>query len=182
MMLRECVRLAREEQRLVVFLEPIALYGMRDLHESGDGGWMGEYPAPDERIPFGEVGVHCDGKDLAIVTYANGAYLAKQALPILAANGVKARIIDIRWLTPLPEQAIAEAIGPCKAALIVDETRRTGGVAEALMAALKERVDVPFARLTAEDSFIPTGPAYAATMPSRDSIVAASLALAGGTR
>ena len=32
-MLRECVRLAREEQRVVVFLEPIALYPMRDLHE-----------------------------------------------------------------------------------------------------------------------------------------------------
>ena len=30
-MLRECVRLAREEQRLVGFLEPIALYPMRDL-------------------------------------------------------------------------------------------------------------------------------------------------------
>jgi 2-oxoisovalerate dehydrogenase E1 component len=33
MMLRECVRLAREEQRVVAFLEPIALYPMRDLHE-----------------------------------------------------------------------------------------------------------------------------------------------------
>ncbi|MGL5010295.1 MAG: thiamine pyrophosphate-dependent enzyme, partial [Paracoccaceae bacterium] len=32
MMLRECTRLAREEQRVVVFLEPIALYPMRDLH------------------------------------------------------------------------------------------------------------------------------------------------------
>ena len=37
-MLRECVRLAREEQRVVVFIEPIALYPMRDLHEAGDGG------------------------------------------------------------------------------------------------------------------------------------------------
>jgi 2-oxoisovalerate dehydrogenase E1 component len=39
-MLRECVRLAREEQRVVVFLEPIALYPMRDLHADKDGGWM----------------------------------------------------------------------------------------------------------------------------------------------
>ena len=37
-MLRECVRLAREEQRVVVFLEPIALYPMRDLHDEKDGG------------------------------------------------------------------------------------------------------------------------------------------------
>ena len=35
-MLRECVRLAREEQRVVVFLEPIALYPMRDLHADKD--------------------------------------------------------------------------------------------------------------------------------------------------
>ena len=40
MMLRECVRLAREEQRLVVFVEPIALYPMRDLLAEKDGGWM----------------------------------------------------------------------------------------------------------------------------------------------
>jgi 2-oxoisovalerate dehydrogenase E1 component len=36
---------------------------------------------------------------------------------------------------------------------------------------------VPLARLTAEDSFIATGPAYAATLPSRDGIVAAATAL-----
>lgn len=30
-MLRECLRLAREEQRVVVFVEPIALYTQRDL-------------------------------------------------------------------------------------------------------------------------------------------------------
>jgi 2-oxoisovalerate dehydrogenase E1 component len=33
------------------------------------------------------------------------------------------------------------------------------------------------ARLTAQDSFIATGPAYAATMPSADDIVAAALEL-----
>lgn len=180
MMLRECVRLAREEQRLVVFLEPIALYPMRDLHEAGDGGWMMPYPEPGERIGMGEVGVHGDGKDLAIITFANGAYLSHQALPILADKGIKARIVDIRWLSPLPALAIAEAVKDCGAALIVDETRRTGGVAEALMALVAEQCDLPHARLTAEDSFIPTGPAYAATMPSRDRIVDAAMQLVRG--
>jgi len=45
-MLRECVRLAREEQRVVVFIEPIALYMTRDLHEQGDGLWSFSYPEP----------------------------------------------------------------------------------------------------------------------------------------
>jgi 2-oxoisovalerate dehydrogenase E1 component len=179
MMLRECVRLACEEQRLVVFLEPIALYAMRDLHEAGDGGWMHLYPEPQERIGFGEVGVRGAGTDLAMLTFGNGAYLAAQALPILAGKGVAARIVDLRWLSPLPERAILEALAGCSAVLIVDETRRSGGVAEGLMALLGEQCELPDARLTAEDSFIPTGPAYAATMPSRDSIVEAAVALLG---
>ena len=42
-MLRECVRLAREEQRLVVFLEPIALYSARDL-VADEGVGQGRLP------------------------------------------------------------------------------------------------------------------------------------------
>ena len=176
-MLRECVRLAREDQRLVVFLEPIALYPMRDLHADKDGGWMNIYPAPDQSIPLGDVGICGDGTDLAIVTFANGNYLSHQALPRLAAAGIKTRIVDMRWLSPLPADALIAATKGCRHILIVDETRQSGGVAEALMALFTERCDVPTARLTAKDSFIATGPAYAVTMPSAGDIVSAATAL-----
>lgn len=174
-MLRECVRLAREEQRVVVFLEPIALYPMRDLHADKDGAWMTRYPDPSEVIPFGQVGVHGDGSDLAIVTFGNGTYLSRQAQARLAEQGVQARVIDTRWLSPLPKEALTAAVQGAKRILIVDETRHSGGVAEALMAHFHEVCSVPLARITAEDSFIATGPAYAATMPSADSITAAAL-------
>jgi 2-oxoisovalerate dehydrogenase E1 component len=177
-MLRECVRLAREEQRVVVFLEPIALYPMRDLHTDKDGLWMTRYPDPSETIPLGEVGVNGEGTDLAIVTFGNGVYLANQALPGIAPAGIKARIVDIRWLSPLPKEALTAAVAGCRHILIVDETRHSGGVAEALMAHFHEAAPgVPLARLTAKDSFIATGPAYAATMPSAADIVAAAKGL-----
>lgn len=179
-MLRECVRLAREEQRLVVFLEPIALYPMRDLHGEKDAGWMRLYPDPSEIIPLGEVGVTGAGQDLAIVTFGNGTYLSHQALPQIEAAGISARIIDLRWLSPLPKEALTAAVAGCAHILVVDETRHSGGVAEALMAHLHEATPARLARLTAEDSFIATGPAYAATMPSAASILSAALALAGG--
>ncbi len=181
MMLRECVRLAREEQRLVVFLEPIALYPMRDLHGDKDGGWMRTYPQRDRRIALGEGGVDGDGTDLAIVTFGNGTYLAHQALPQIEAAGIKARIVDTRWLSPLPKDALSAATDGCKSILIVDETRHSGGVAEGLMAHFAETGATRLARLTAQDSFIPTGRAYAVTMPSRDDIVAAAVALTGAT-
>ncbi len=178
-LLRESVRLAREEQRLVVFLEPIALYPMRDLHEPGDSGWMGTYPAPDERIGLGQVSVHGSGADLAIVSFANGVYLSQQAQQRLAAEGVHARVVDLNWLSPLPEDALLEAVKDCKRVLIVDETRRSGGIADALMTLFSERTDLPHARISAQDSFIPTGPAYAVTMPSADEIIAAARQMAG---
>ncbi|MCB2136276.1 MAG: MFS transporter [Rhodobacteraceae bacterium] len=181
-MMRECVRLAREEQRVVVFLEPIALYPMRDLLADKDGGWMCRYPDRSEVIGLGEVGVYGDGTDLAIVTFGNGYYLSRQAEARLAEKGVKARVIDMRWLSPLPSDALVEAVAGAKRILIVDETRRSGGVAEALMALFVERTKVPTARLTAEDSFIATGPAYAATMPSAGSIFDAAMALIGGAK
>lgn len=177
-LLRECVRLAREEQRLVVFLEPIALYPMRDLHEAGDNAWMRHYPAPDERIAFGEVTKHAPdkgaGDDIAIVSYANGLHLSMQAQKKLAEQGISARVIDLHWLSPLPEASLLAALKGAKRVLIVDETRRTGGLAEALMALLSENISVPYARYVAEDSFIPTGPSYAATMPSMEGILEAA--------
>ena len=122
--------------------------------------------------------VHGDGSDLAILTYGNGHYLSRQAQADLAVQGIQTRVIDMRWIAPLAEDAIIAAIG-ARPVLIVDECRRSGGQAEALMALLQERGIKGYARLTAEDSFIATGPAYAATLPSRESIVTAAHSLLG---
>lgn len=182
LMLRECVRLAREDQRVVVFLEPIALYPMRDLMTEKDGGWMTVYPPVDRSLVLGEVGVHGVGTDLAIVTYGNGYYLSRQAEKRLADAGCRVRIIDLRWLSPLPDVSLLAAVAGCRAILVVDECRRTGGVAEGVMALVAENCAMPAARVTSADSFIATGPAYAATMPSADSIYSAAMALIGTLR
>ncbi len=130
-------------------------------------------PALDQIISLGEVGVTGKGP-LAIITYGNGHYLSQQAAKVLEEQGIETRIIDIRWIAPLPMDGILSAIDGAQKVLVVDECRRTGGQSEALLSMLTERIDLPAARLAAEDSFIATGPAYAATMPSRDSIVAAA--------
>jgi 2-oxoisovalerate dehydrogenase E1 component len=178
-MLRECVRLALEERRVVVFVEPIALYMTRDLHEDGDGLWTAPYAAPGETkpIPLGTLGVHGDGTDLAIISYANGYYLSRQAEKILSErHGLGVRVVDLRWLAPLNADALIDAVAGCKHVLIVDECRRTGSQSEALMALFAERAPgTPVRRLTAEDSFIPLGRAATITLPSRDSIVEAAL-------
>ena len=183
MMLRECIRLAREEQRVCVFVEPIALYQTRDLHGEGDGAWMRAYPEPGRRIGIGEIGVDGHGTDIAIVTYGNGCYLSRQAAAVLGeAHGLSSRVIDIRWLAPLPGQAIIDAVAGADHVLIVDECRRTGSQSEALMTLMAESGHASFARVAADDCFIATGPAHAATLPSRDGIVEAAVSLAAKSR
>jgi len=185
-MLRTCIRLAREEQRIVAFVEPIALYMTRDLHEEGDGLWTSPYPQPGHGTPIelDSVGIHLpvkgEGKDLAIVSYANGYYRARQAAKVLEEDhGISCRVIDIRWLSPLPAKALIEATTECRNVLIVDECRRTGSQSEQLMTLFTEHGTHNLARLTAEDCFIPTGPSYAATLPSKESITDAALSLVG---
>jgi 2-oxoisovalerate dehydrogenase E1 component len=95
----------------------------------------------------------------------------------LAEAGVFARVIDLRWLAPLPVRALVDALAGCSHVLVVDETRAAGGVSEGVITALSARLAVPLARLAARDSFIATGPAHAATLPSVDGIVAAAQAL-----
>ena len=175
MMLREAVRLAREEQRVVAFIEPIAKYMTRDLHEDGDGGWMFNYPETDH-IKLDEIGMSGAGKDLAIVSYGNGHYLSSQAAKVLKeTHGVSCTVIDMRWLAPVPEAALLDGVKPCKSILIVDECRRTGCQGEALHTLFAAKTDKPVSLLASDDCFIATGPAYGATMPSKDSIITAAL-------
>jgi 2-oxoisovalerate dehydrogenase E1 component len=181
-MLRECVRLAQEDGRVAVFVEPIALYHTTDLAEAGDGGWTADYAAPNaaQQISLGEIGVHGKGEDLAIITYGNGYYLSRQAEAELRAKGVDLRIVDLRWLHPLNEAAIAKAVAPAKKILIVDECRRAGSPSEKLMTILAEAGrGNDTSRLTADDCFIALGPAAELTLPSTASIIEAAVKAAG---
>lgn len=174
-MLKESVRLAREEQRIVVFLEPIALYMTRDLHKEKDGGWSFAY-TDAKPIGFGEIGQYGKGTELAILTYGNGYYYSRQAAEALEKkHKIKLRVIDIRWLCPLPKEEILNSVKGCKNILIVDECRETGSASEELITLLKDTPNT--ARHSAADSFIPLGRAYASTLPSKDSITQAALEL-----
>ena len=144
-MLRGALAMAKVSGRVVAFLEPIALYHERDLHEPGDGLWLSDYPAPngteESALLPGEVGhYHERASDLLIVSYANGLRLSLRAARRLEAeHGIRARVLDLRWLAPLPHDAVRRAAEACAAVLVVDECRATGaGVADAIVADLAE--------------------------------------------
>ena len=177
-MLRTCVAAAKVDGSVCVFLEPIALYHARDLHEEGDGAWAA---APGgSHVPVGLARTHLAGRDLTIVTWANGLRMSLRVAKRLAERGIFARVLDLRWLAPLPVEDILREAQATGRVLVADETRRTGGVSEGVLAAL---VDAGFggtmARVTSKDSFVPLGAAANLVLLSEDEIEAAALRLLG---
>ena len=185
-MLRNCVRLAHEEQRVVVFIEPIALYMTKDLHEENDGLWTFDYVKPEDDLSLSKppqqslsVKTAGEGKDLCILTYGNGNYLSRQAQKLLEAKGINASVVDLRYLAPLDEAGILAQVQSAKCTLIVDECRETGSISEALFTLIAESgVEMnQVARICAQDSFIPLGSAAYHVLPSKEDIVEQAIAL-----
>jgi 2-oxoisovalerate dehydrogenase E1 component len=186
-MLRGCVATAAALGRVVVFLEPIALYHEKDLHAEGDGGWLTDYPAPGEILLPGEVGAYpAAGAERApylIVSYANGLRMSLQAQKILEeVHGIACDVVDLRWLNPLPFEATAAAAEGRAGVLVVDECRETGGgIAEAVVANLAERgIGARLRSVRARDSYVPLGSAANLVLVQTPEIVGAMRQMAAG--
>jgi 2-oxoisovalerate dehydrogenase E1 component len=177
-LMRTCLALARIDGRVVVFLEPIALYMKRDLIEPGDRRMLFDVPAPGDVADFLEPRVSGEDRpDLAIVTYANGAHMSERVADRLRReDGLRVRIVDLRWLAPLPAEAIVREVSDAGRVLVVDECRRAGGLGEAIAVAIREGCgdSPPTTLLAAHDTYVPLGPAMTTVMPTEDDILAAA--------
>jgi 2-oxoisovalerate dehydrogenase E1 component len=192
-MLRSLLAAAAVDGTVSVFLEPIALYHQRDLHSAGDGGWLAEYAGPGrwaaEHIPIGRarrwlVGAgdggpsHSDAADLSIVTFGNGVPMSLRVANTLAQEGTSIAVLDLRWLSPLPVKDILREAAGSGQVLVVDETRRSGGVSEGIVAALVDGgFRGPIQRVTSADSFIPLGDAARTVLLDEATILQAARSL-----
>jgi 2-oxoisovalerate dehydrogenase E1 component len=96
-------------------------------------------------------------------------------------QGMQARIVDLRWLAPLPVDDLLRESQATGRVLVVDETRRTGGVGEGIIAALVEGgFTGPIGRVAAQDSFVPLGAAANLVLVSEDDIIDAAAGLRPG--
>ncbi|MFU8873013.1 thiamine pyrophosphate-dependent enzyme [Micromonospora sp. SL4-19] len=176
-MLRTCLAAAAVDGSVCVFLEPIALYHTRDLYADGDGEWLGGYAEPGawaaRHVPIGRARVYGVGsaEDITIITFGNGVRMSLRAAAALAEEGIGSRVVDLRWLAPLPVADILREASATGRVLVVDETRRSGGVGEGVIAALVDGGYVGAARRVAGlDSFVPLGPAAGQVLVSEEAI------------
>jgi 2-oxoisovalerate dehydrogenase E1 component len=177
-MLHTCAAAAKEAGVVCVFLEPIALYHTRDLHDEGDDGWLAPYP--DAGVPLGRARTYGDGTDLTILTFGNGLRMSMRVARKMEARGIRVRVVDLRWLAPLPVDDMIREANATGRVLIVDETRATGGVGEGVLAELLDHgYTGAVERVASRDSFIPLGDAALEVLLSEETIEAAAFQLAG---
>jgi 2-oxoisovalerate dehydrogenase E1 component len=86
-------------------------------------------------------------------------------------EGIGCRVVDLRWLAPLPTEDILREARATGRVLIADETRRTAGVSEGVLAVLADdRFGGWVTRVTSQDSFVPLGDAADAVLLSQEDI------------
>jgi 2-oxoisovalerate dehydrogenase E1 component len=100
----------------------------------------------------------------------------RAAREIEKAKGWKVRVVDLRWLLPLNEKAIARHAGECARILVVDEGRKSAGVGEGVITAVVEAGHgaKPLKRVVGVDTYTPLAGAALLVLPSDSDIVAAA--------
>jgi 2-oxoisovalerate dehydrogenase E1 component len=185
-MLRTLLAAAHEDGAVGVYLEPIALYHQRDLYSDSDGGWLAEYLGPSGwnagHIPIGRArqypATDSTMGELTILTFGNGLPMSLRVAKTLSERGSSVSVVDLRWLSPLPVQDILAAATAAGRVLIADETRRSGGVSEGVIAALIDGgFRGPIRRVTSADSLIPLGDAARAVLLDESTILRAACEL-----
>ncbi len=176
-MLRSCLAAAAVDGSVCVFLEPMAPTTPGTCTPTATTSWCARYPAPGEwgtaHVPIGRARSYGFGsaEDLTIVTFGNGVRMSLRVAQQLAGEGVGTRVVDLRWLAPLPVADLIREAAVTGRVLVVDETRRSGGVGEGVLAALVDAGYVGAARrVAAVDGFVPLGPAARAMLISEETI------------
>lgn len=177
-MLHTCVAAAKTAGAVCLYLEPIALYHTKDLYTDGDGEWLASYPT--QAVQIGRARTYGDGTDLTILTFGNGLWMSLRVARRLADQDISARVVDLRWLAPLPVDDMMREANATGRVLIVDETRETGGVGEGVLAELLSHgYSGRVVKVAGSDSFIPLGDAALQVLLSEDTIEAAAVKLVG---
>ena len=121
-----------------------------------------DVPAEDYVVPLGQARVAREGRDLSIITYAALVHSALEAATILSKEGIEVEVLDLRTLSPLDRQAIAQTVRKTSKVILLHEHSRTGGLAGELAAIINEEafddLDGPIVRITGLDSAVPFSP------------------------
>jgi pyruvate dehydrogenase E1 component beta subunit len=133
----------------VLYLEPLRGYRLV----------KGEVPEGDVTVPFGRVRVARGGTDVTLVAWSAAVQLAEAAAEELAAEGIDARVVDLRSLVPLDVEGLVENVIATGRCVVVHEAPLSAGFGAEVVATVQDEafydLEAPIARVTAPDTPYP---------------------------
>jgi acetoin:2,6-dichlorophenolindophenol oxidoreductase subunit beta len=144
----------------------------------------GDVPDGEHAVPFGQAAVLREGGDVTIVAIGWCVPRAVAAAEELAAQGVRAEVIDPRTLAPLDTATILESVAKTGRLVVVDQSTRHGSAAAVIAAEVASQgfgsLKAPVGLVTALDATVPySRPMEEYLMPSEAKIVAAAQQVLG---
>ena len=141
-------------------------------------GTRGEVGGPDDLVPIGKAAIARPGRHVTLISSGIVVQKTLKAATALAAEGIEAEVIDLRTISPLDIDLIAESVRKTGRAIVVTEEPPYASVASEIAASIQEEIfdylDAPVARLTAAHAPIPHAPQLMeALLPQVESIVKA---------
>lgn len=144
----------------VLFCESVALYNRRD--------WEGvpietAIPPLDELIPFGVAKVYDEeNTDVGIITYGATFQMARKAAELAREKGINVRLVDLRTVKPMDEEAILQTAKDCGKVLVITEDRFPGGAAATIASVITSGdglydLEAPVKLVTSIDARVPYG-------------------------
>jgi pyruvate dehydrogenase E1 component beta subunit len=119
----------------------------------------GEVPDGDHIVPLGKAEVKREGSDVSIITWGKMVGTALQAADQLAAQDIKAEVLDLRTLRPLDVPAIIETVTKTNRVVVLEEGWEICGfgaqVADIVQREAFDHLDAPVLRVHQEDVPMP---------------------------
>lgn len=116
-------------------------------------------PMPDDPLLMkpGVSRLAREGEDVAILAFGRMVHYALQAAEALQGQGISARVVDMRWVKPLDEKAIAQA-AETKLIVSVEDGVLVGGAGEGVVESLiAQNLNAPVLNLGLPDKFVGQG-------------------------
>lgn len=142
---------------------PFAIrYPKATCFEINSQGRMLKTVNKDNPKPFkiGEARQLKNGDDAAILAFGTSVKDALEAHKLLKEQGIKCRVVDMRFIKPLDKEAISDAALCTHKIVCVEDGIKNGGAGESVLSVLMDMDlcnNLKFKSLAIDDKFIPHG-------------------------
>jgi 1-deoxy-D-xylulose-5-phosphate synthase len=159
--LPEMTLMAPKDENELQHMLKTAVYSGRPIALRYPRGAGFGVPMDSDLVPL-EIGrgeILSEGDDLAVIAIGATVYPALEACRILTAEGIRATVINARFVKPLDRELILKAASTTGALLTVEENALAGGFGSAVLELLESAgmTDIRMKRVGIPDRFIEHG-------------------------